>query len=143
MNIEKLSESQNLFWTCTVRDFSILAIIILAIVIYCWRSARKVRKAFRQIKFLVIFFGNKLSQEEFCNADLRKKALEDGIELIQTNYPDLCIITKLSAVCAISVKGVQDVVNELKCFLDLKGIGYQEDDPSNPPFRAAQKGEIK
>ena len=86
----------------------------------------------------MVFFGNKLSQEEFNDDQMRTQTFERGTEAVENNISGITIGVRLRAVCAISVQGSEETIDALQAFLEETDIGhFAEDDPKNPPFRAA------
>jgi hypothetical protein len=112
--------------------------LLVAFFIVCFiRHIRARKRALKQIRFITVFFGNELSQEEFNDDAKRFYALRSGVEKIKEKSKDLKMLREFGVCCAVSFSGTAEKVKELRKFLDSQGIAYQEEDPTKPMLRGA------
>lgn len=89
------------------------------------------------MRIIRVYFGSRLPREQFYDDTKRDETLRLGLERIKEYMDGIETLRSFNSACAVALRGADGDIEQLQAFLDSQDIAWAEDDPQNPPFRAA------
>jgi hypothetical protein len=75
------------------------------------------------LKSAIVFLGDRLSEDQFDDDELRNQALESGAHLIQEHIAGIRLTNRNNLFCQIMVEGTEEQMTQLRIFLEQEQFG--------------------